>query len=142
MEKNTRGFTLIELLVVISIISLLSSIVMSTLSAAKDKGSDTKSIQTVIQTRNALQMYFADNGNYPATLSELTTPKTYISTIDPAVKYEVVGNNNYHMAIILKQAMGVLSSDADTNTTLIKGNSTDCAGANTGTDLCYDVTAQ
>jgi prepilin-type N-terminal cleavage/methylation domain-containing protein len=35
--KN-KGFTLIELLVVISIISLLSSLVLSALSAAKDKG--------------------------------------------------------------------------------------------------------
>lgn len=133
---------MIELLVVISIISLLTSIAMSALGTAKNKGGDTKSIQTIIQTRNALQMYFADNGSYPATLSELTTPKTYIPSIDSAVKYEIFGINNYHLAIVLKQTMSVLNSDADIDTTLIKGNSTDCSDTNTGTDLCYDVTVQ
>src|SRR3989344_5438428 len=35
--QKTKGFTLIELLVVISIISLLSSIVLSSVSSARDK---------------------------------------------------------------------------------------------------------
>jgi len=66
MRPYSRGFTLIELLVVIAIIGLLSSIVLASLSTAREKAldaarmSDTKSLET------ALQMYFNDHGTFPA----------------------------------------------------------------------------
>lgn len=64
-NKKSFGFTLIELLVVVSIIAMLTSIVLASLSNAKMKARDTKRIQDLIQIRNALELYYSDNGAYP-----------------------------------------------------------------------------
>jgi prepilin-type N-terminal cleavage/methylation domain-containing protein len=64
--NSKKGFTLIELMVVISIIALLSSVVLAALQDSRAKGRDAARIQAMIQVRNALQLYFADNGVYPA----------------------------------------------------------------------------
>lgn len=62
---NKKGFTLIELLVVISIVSLLSSIILVSIQDARAKGRDAAKIRSMLETRTALQMYFADKGYYP-----------------------------------------------------------------------------
>jgi prepilin-type N-terminal cleavage/methylation domain-containing protein len=64
MAKARRGFTLIELLVVISIIGLLASIILSSLSSARKKGSDARIISDIQQTRVALHLGF-DGAIYP-----------------------------------------------------------------------------
>lgn len=65
--KN-KGFTLIELLVVISIIGILASITMTSLEGSRAKARDSYRIQSLIQVRNALEMYAGDNnGKYPST---------------------------------------------------------------------------
>jgi prepilin-type N-terminal cleavage/methylation domain-containing protein len=65
LEKK-KGFTLIELLVVISIIGLLSSIVLSTLSTARNKARDASNISTFVQYTNAIELYYSENGKYPS----------------------------------------------------------------------------
>ncbi len=68
-RKNVKGgFTLIELLVVIAIIGILSSIVLVSLQSARKKGTDTRVIADVQQTRDALETgytgtYYPDLGN-------------------------------------------------------------------------------
>ena len=53
MKKFTQGgFTLIELLVVIAIIGILSSVVLASLSTARNKGSDAR-IQSQLQSMRA-----------------------------------------------------------------------------------------
>lgn len=65
MKKT--GFTLIELLVVIAIIGLLSSVVTASLSTARGKAQNTKTVSGVLSYKNALELYYVDNGHYPQT---------------------------------------------------------------------------
>lgn len=60
-----RGFTLIELLISIAIIGLLSSVVLLSVGVARDKASDSKYKAELTQLRNALELYYIDNGHYP-----------------------------------------------------------------------------
>ncbi len=60
-----RGFTLIELLVVIAIIGLLSSIVFASVNSVRAKARDTRRIADLNEIRKALDLYYADHGQYP-----------------------------------------------------------------------------
>jgi prepilin-type N-terminal cleavage/methylation domain-containing protein len=65
MKKyTTRGFTLIELLVVIAIIGILSSVVLVSLNSARKKGTDTRVISDVEETRTGLESGYNGSG-YP-----------------------------------------------------------------------------
>ncbi len=79
--KNTRkGFTLIELLVVIAIIGILSSVVLASLSTARQKSRDAKRISDIGQIQLALELYFDQSQSYPS-----TTPGGFTGA-DAAVK--------------------------------------------------------
>ena len=60
-----KGFTLIELLVVISIIALLSSIVLASLNAAREKATVSAFGQSMGELQKALEVYKSDIGYYP-----------------------------------------------------------------------------
>jgi prepilin-type N-terminal cleavage/methylation domain-containing protein len=64
--SNKEGFTLIELLVVIAIVGLLASIVLVSLSNAREKARDAKRLSDVHQIILALEMYYDANGRYPS----------------------------------------------------------------------------
>ena len=66
MTSHPRGFTLIELLVVIAIIGLLSSIVLASLTTARNKAFDAQRAENAKTLKDALQMYYNDHGTYPA----------------------------------------------------------------------------
>ncbi len=64
MNSRKKGFTLIELLVVISIISLLSSVVLSSLNSARQKAKNAGIKSSIVQWRNALNLYYSDFGGF------------------------------------------------------------------------------
>ena len=70
--KSTRkGFTLIELLVVIAIIGILSSVVLASLSTARQKSRDAKRISDVGQVQLALELFFDAKQSYPSTTAAI-----------------------------------------------------------------------
>lgn len=66
---RSKGFTLIELLVVIAIISILASILLANFVGVRQRGRDAQRKSDVRQLQSALEMYRADNGNYPTSLA-------------------------------------------------------------------------
>ncbi len=68
MKKYTRGFTLIELLVVIAIIGILASVVLVSLSSARNKGKGASAISSMNSMRAAAELAIDSTGNYPADL--------------------------------------------------------------------------
>jgi general secretion pathway protein G len=62
---NIRGFTLVEILVVLAIISILASVVMASVSDARENARDKKRIADLGQIQLALKLYQVENGHYP-----------------------------------------------------------------------------
>jgi prepilin-type N-terminal cleavage/methylation domain-containing protein len=168
MIKN-KGFTLIELLVVVSIISMLTTVVLSALGDARNKGNDTARVQTTKQVSNALNMYFNDNGYYPTSLTTLTSAsaknsnKPYIASVDTTIfTYSAVKDKAtfgacdnlptgsyclyFHLGtVLLNNTATVLKNDAnitESTNDLVNGKSDNCTGSNvlSGTAKCYDIT--
>lgn len=62
-----KGFTLIELLVVIAIIGILSSVVLASLSTARNKGKDAAVQGQLSSLRDAAEIYYSTNSKYSTT---------------------------------------------------------------------------
>lgn len=92
--KNKTGFTLIELLVVISIISLLSSVAFSSLTSARSKARDSKRVQSMIQIRNALELYRTSTTSlYPGTIG-VGVMSSAAALVNPNFLNEMSGTTN------------------------------------------------
>ena len=157
--KLVCGFTLIELIMVVAIISLLTSIVLSSLTTARQKGEDATRVQAVHEVQSALQLYLtANNGSYPGgdqtTLASFLSDGTqkYIGSIDPRIIYKGtdIDNNtclsncaSYHIGISLERLDNpALKTDKDMITGIFDGTKDDCSstGPTSIPDKCFDVT--
>lgn len=88
MLKVVRGFTLIELLVVISIIAILIALSVFGIQGARQSTRDARRKADLEQIRSGLEIYKADCGSYPLSLSTSLTGacpgpavNTYISSV-------------------------------------------------------------
>ena len=68
INRHKQGFTLIELLVVIAIIGLLSTMSVLALNQARARARDARRVSDVKQISKALEIYYNESGNYPASL--------------------------------------------------------------------------
>ncbi len=86
METNTkRGFTLMELLVVIAIIGILASVVLASLSTARNKGKTASAISSLSQIRAQAELGVDSSGKYLNNLCNATTGTGNIGALKTAV---------------------------------------------------------
>jgi general secretion pathway protein G len=71
--RNASGFTLIELLVVLSIIVILASMGLAQYRNSVVYSSEAVLKQQLFSMRDAIDQYYADKGQYPASLEALVT---------------------------------------------------------------------
>lgn len=113
MNNKQKGFTLIEVLIVISIIGILSSLTLLGLGTFRASGRDVRRVTDLRQITNALELYYAKVGNYPATATwdtDLKKPNGVIDSVpkdpnDPVTKYQyaICGTSGYIIQATLEE---------------------------------------
>ena len=73
--SRQRGFTLIELVVVMAIIALLLAIAAPRYFHTLDKSKEAVLRMNLVQTRDAIDKFYADRGKYPDNLAALVDGK-------------------------------------------------------------------
>lgn len=69
-KKISRtGFTLIEILIVVAIIAILASIVLVGIGPTEQLGRDARRVSDLHSIQTALELYYAQNGRYPKTIT-------------------------------------------------------------------------
>ena len=63
--KQQKGFTIIELLIVIIVIGILAALVLNAFGNIQERARDTERRSDVNAIHTQLELYYADNGDYP-----------------------------------------------------------------------------
>lgn len=69
-----KGFTLIELLVVVAIIGILATVVLSSLSKARERAQGARTVSELRNMSQSFELYNLDNNDYPGDVSPNTLP--------------------------------------------------------------------
>ncbi|MFA6355039.1 MAG: type II secretion system protein [Candidatus Paceibacterota bacterium] len=107
--KRNKGFTLIELLVVIAIIGILSSVVLSSLSSARDKGKDTSVKSTLASMRAQAELYASTHDD---SFANICTAIASSNGFGPTV----LGGTTGGLLVALQESVGVTATIQSTGT--------------------------
>ena len=66
-----RGWTLIEMLIVMSLVAVLAGIALGSYGTAITRSQEAVLMENIFQLRSSIDQYYADKGQYPATLEDL-----------------------------------------------------------------------
>ena len=102
-SKSRRGFTLVELLVVIGIIALLISILLPTLSRAREAGNRVACASNLRQLGIAFEMYVSEHKG--------TYPPAWFQDDQTIGGYSGQPGRNITWATLLRQYIGVKNND-------------------------------
>ncbi|AKM78199.1 MAG: fimbrial protein pilin [Candidatus Wolfebacteria bacterium GW2011_GWE1_48_7] len=64
-----KGFTLVEMLIVIAIIAILASVALVSVGGVRQSARDTKRVSDISKLQQQLEVYYSQNGAYPADLA-------------------------------------------------------------------------
>jgi prepilin-type N-terminal cleavage/methylation domain-containing protein len=109
--ESKRGFTLIEILIVVAIIGILASVVLVGLGPVQRRGRDARRISDLRQIQTALELYYNQNGKYPAAGSGNTVPRsTLVPAVVPNVPKDPNGTTEYGYGTDADQASYVVEA--------------------------------
>lgn len=168
-RNTTRAFSLIEILIVIGIIALLSSVILASLSIARQKARDAKRIAEMAQIKRGFEVYFDAKQTYPSTtpagysgedagialivasgfLPQVPTPlpggsATYIYRGVDGAGNECTGSGitctSFALGVTLERSDNpALSGDNDQSVGTFYGASNDCVAPPGGVERCFDL---
>ncbi len=112
IKNFKKGFTLIELLIVIAIIGVLAALLMVNFVGVRQRARDAQRKSDLRQIQSALEIYRADNGNYPTTTSDFPT-----ATCGTGVHFIKNGTSTTYMQTIPCDPLGAPYVFSFTSTT-------------------------
>jgi prepilin-type N-terminal cleavage/methylation domain-containing protein len=127
----TKGFTIVELLIVIVVIGILAALVLNAFGNVQAKARDTQRQTDVRSLATALEVYYNNNGNYPATIS-LGSGANQLGGVDAGA---ILAPNNRTVTGVYSAAAGAAAPTTKANLYCTGSNTPagiGCTVANTG----------
>ena len=129
-----KGFTMIELLVVIAIMGILIAVGIVSFSTAQKTTRDSRRKQDMKTISSALELYYAQSNEYPATIGTISST-TYFQDgripLDPKNSGSYIYNTN-----ISTSTSGYCICAYLENTTAGNSTASDCATFSSGVYYC------